>query len=151
MIMNNRPNERRAVNLLLKNEDYNRILEYGKGSGMTAGVLNILNRIDNISRYSMLEIRKFFTPAEWKAIAASLNGTIVDEVSHYSIDIFLASCEDAELYDGTFTQFGVDIAAFRKKACRLKCSQLVAVYDRVEDFWESSKNGPCDIEKWAEY
>lgn len=139
---------KKAVNLSLDTEVYKKIEKLGDDCGMTAGVLNLVSFYDKIMKLSKNELRGKFTTNEWIAIADSLNGSIIDEYTRYSVDMFIAHCEDAELYEGSFSSRNVEVKEFTEKCKSLTCAQLVALYDRVNEFWSNSH---LDIEKWADF
>lgn len=98
---------------------------------------------------AMLDIKGVFTSDEWIAIADSLNGTMVTDTFLYSREAFVAHCEDAELYEGSFSRHGADVKAVCGKIGGLTSMQVATVYRRVKAFWDRS--GEIDLLKWSEY
>ncbi len=94
--------------------------------------------------YSIL--KGIFTANEWVFIADAFNGLIIDD-SLCSVGMFIATCEDAEQYEGAATRHSVDMKAFIRKAERLNPEQLDVLLTRVEDFWEHSHE--TDLLAWA--
>lgn len=110
----------------------------------------VVERLQNSladERAAKLDIKGLFTPGEWSALAASLNGTLIDDTMIYSREMLIANCEDAEQYEGTLSQFGAaDLCAKLTKLTRL---QVAAVLRRVSDFWKNSDK--MALEVWAKY
>lgn len=97
------------------------------------------------NNYSIL--KGIFTSSEWIFIADSLNGQIMDEPFRSQIGVFIATCEDAERYDGAASRNEVDLNNFISKAQQLNPTMLEALLTRVEKFWEHSYE--TDLLEWA--
>ncbi len=95
--------------------------------------------------YSIL--KGIFTANEWVFIADAFNGLIIDELLRSELGVFIATCEDAEKYEGAATRHEVDLKAFIGKAEQLNPEQLDVLLTRVEDFWEHSHE--TDLLEWA--
>lgn len=119
-----------------------------RGNSITQDVHALLRRYRDLRTYSLNELRGKFSPAEWKYIADSFNGTLIpDDGIRYSLDAFAAHIEDSNTYDNLAAKWGVDIQALLGKCRSLTHSQLDALYYRVSRFWE----GGVDLETWAIY
>lgn len=100
-------------------------------------------------KLSANELRGKFTESEWKFLAASLNGSINEEAFRYTADLLCFHNEDSERYDGTATQFGVNLEELNGKIRTLSASQLDALYSRVEEFWDNCEK--IDLDAWARF
>lgn len=108
-----------------------------------------LRKVATIDKVSMSELRGRFTPAEWKAIADTLNGTYTkDETFRYTPSALTAAIEDSDLYNNLGQKWEVDIKALCDKINSLGGAQVDAVYRRVETFWD---NPGTDLNAWAEF
>ena len=117
--------------------------------GINASIVKTIEDYLRCSAYSLNELKGKFTNGEWIGIAASLNGTMINSTMRYSVDMFIAHCEDAELYENSFSSIEVDFQNFLSKAKTLTAAQVAAVYDRVERFWKN--NSKVDIKTWADF
>lgn len=98
---------------------------------------------------ALIDIKGIFTSADWIALADSLNGTMITDQFRYNASAFVAHCEDAELYDSTFSRHGADLKAVCDKIRSLTMIQVATVYRRVEAFWDNC--GKIELEKWSAY
>lgn len=98
-------------------------------------------------KYSDHEIKKKLTENEWKYLADSLNGTGVDGTFRFASNVLAASIEDSDSIDGLGEKWNVDVKKLSDKIANMSCSQIEAVYRRVESFW----NKPEDLDVWAKY
>lgn len=107
------------------------------------------NKLLNL--FEVQDVKGIFTQAEWKALAASLNGTLIDDTVRYSTEMLIAHNEDAEKYEHSFSQFEVEVDQLNNKIKSLKESQIGSIYERVEEFWESQGENPIDLEEWSKF
>ena len=96
---------------------------------------------------ALLDIKGLFTSEEWIALADSLNGTMITDMFRYSASAFVAHCEDAELYEGTFSRHKADLKVVCEKIKKLTQMQVATVYRRVETFWNNSDK--IDLTQWS--
>lgn len=99
----------------------------------------------------MNDIRGIFTENEWKGLANSLNGTTVDEIMRYSNDLFIDHCDDAELYESSFSAMGASLQTVNEKIKGLTKIQVSSVLDRVAEFWNNQNGTGIELEKWAKW
>lgn len=116
--------------------------------GITQGVINIVSTLRRHEQHADIEIRNRFTPDEWKFLADSLNGTLALDDFRFSASALVAHNQDAQLYDGTASRWGIDIETLNKKCESLSASQVEALYRRVERFWAHPET---DLDVWAKY
>lgn len=102
-------------------------------------------------KIKMYDIRDIFTPNEWKGLANSLNGTIIDEYMHYSKDMFIAHNEDAERFEGAFSNMGADYKEVNEKIDGLTIIQCATILERVADFWANQNGTGIELDKWAQW
>ncbi len=114
-------------------------------------VINVVNENKRIKLLSLQELKGKFTSQEWIAFADSLNGTLIDEYTRYSLDMFIAHCEDSEMLEGTFSRYEIKIKELEEKLKTITVAQLVALYDRIEQFWECNATSNINIEEWANF
>lgn len=100
-------------------------------------------------KVKMEDIRGIFSVEEWKGLANSMNGIIIDDYIRYSRDFFSAHCEDAELYESAFTLMGADVKSVCDKIKKLTMLQVSSVIDRVADFWNNQNETGIELDKWA--
>lgn len=96
----------------------------------------------------MGEIKGVFTPNEWKFLADSLNGMVVDEVFRCNVGALVAHCEDADQYDFMGQKWNVDMEVLKQKIRKLAGANIDAIYARVEEFWAKPET---DIDEWAKF
>jgi len=118
------------------------------GNSITEGVKNLVNTLQRHERYADVELRGRFTADEWKFLADSLNGSMVLDDFRFSPSALVAHNQDAQLYDGTASRWGIDIDRLNEKCAALTASQVEALYRRVEKFW-AHPDTDCDI--WAKF
>lgn len=120
-----------------------------EGEGINQAVISTVETLRRIRTVSMGELKGVFTSEEWKFIADSLNGTLVDATFRCNVSALIAHCEDAEAYEGTGGKWGVDLPLLCAKIKSLKGANIEALYSRVESFWKNSET--TNLEEWAQY
>lgn len=114
----------------------------------------VAEKIERALQYEkamQLDIKGVFSKAEWQGLAASCNGTMITDTFRFSANALIAHCEDAELYEQSFSNFGADVKCVCNKAAKLTRLQVCAVYDRIEAFWNNQNGTGIELEKWAEF
>ena len=102
-------------------------------------------------KIKMLDIKGIFTLDEWRGLANSLNGIIIDDYMRYSNDLFIAHCEDAELYESVFSNMGADMRAVCDKIKGLTKIQASSVLERIAEFWGNQNGTGIELDKWAQW
>lgn len=120
-----------------------------KFGSVNNGVKAVCDKLATIQKLAANELRGKFTENEWQFLAASLNGTIMDETFRYDPSVLCYHNEDAEKYEGHASNFNVDIKAVNKKITALTSAQLDALYTRVEDFWNNAEK--IELEALAKF
>lgn len=118
------------------------------GKSINQAVIECAEFLRRIRQVSMGEIKGVFTPNEWKFLADSLNGTVVDEVFRCNVGALVAHCEDADQYDFMGQKWNVDMEVLKQKIRKLAGANIDAIYARVEEFWAKPET---DIDEWAKY
>ena len=118
------------------------------GKSINQAVIECTEYLRRIRQVSMGEIKGVFTPDEWKFLADSLNGTMIDDVFRCNVGALIAHCDDADQYDSLGQKWHVDLNALKQKISKLSGANIDAIYTRVEDFWA---DGSADIETWAKF
>lgn len=103
----------KAVSLRLPEELVERLSK--KGENFTQIVISELNSLERIRLVSLGEVKGMFTPQEWIFIADAFNGTLMDSVLRANVGVFIASCEDAERFEGKATLHQIDLESFWTK------------------------------------
>lgn len=111
-------------------------------------VVDLIDKVKTIEKYADRDIQGVFSEAEWKFLADSLNGTMVEGDFRYIKGALVAGVEDSAQYDSLDKKWGVDVKILRNKINALSSSAIEAIYRRVENYW---KNSTLSLEKWAEY
>lgn len=137
----------KAVSLRLPEELVERLSK--KGENFTQIVISELNNLDRIRLVSLGEVKGLFTPQEWIFIADAFNGTLMDSVLRANVGVFIASCEDAERFEGKATLNKVDLDNFLEKVRTLRGANIEAIITRVEDYWEHCTE--VNIEQWSNF
>lgn len=138
--------ELKTVTIRISNEDADYLNELGEGF-INRGINALLAKMRVLTTQADNEIKGMFTEAEWKFLADSMNGIMIDETLRYSAQNLAYHNEDAQTYDKTADKWDVDLQVLNKKILALSSAQVDAVYRRVERFWEQSP----DIDAWARY
>lgn len=97
--------------------------------------------------YADREIKGKLTESEWKLLADSLNGTLIEGTFRFASSALVAHIEDADKVESVGERWSVDVAKLCEKIKDMSCSQIAATYRRVEEFW----NNPVDLDSWAKY
>ena len=97
--------------------------------------------------YADREIKGKLTESEWKLLADSLNGTLIEGTFRFASSALVAHIEDADKFESVGERWSVDVAKLCEKIKDMSCSQIEAIYRRVEEFW----NNPVDLDSWAKY
>lgn len=139
--------ETKTVTLRLPQDVADYINQQADGGSVTDGVKNIVSKLQRHERYADVELRGRFTPDEWKFLADSLNGSRMLDDFRFSASALVAHNEDSQLYDGTATRWGIDVATLNAKVSALSAAQVEALYRRVERFWANSST--IDLDTWA--
>ena len=108
-------------------------------------------RVKGEEENKMMDIRGIFLPNEWKALAASLNGTMVTDYTRYSIEMFISHNEDAEQFEGSFSNFNVKVEDVNAKIAKLTRIQVSTIYDRITAFWDNQNGMGDSLDKWAKF
>lgn len=139
--------ETKTVNIRIPAE----MVEYldKKNMGMNGAIVDCIEKVMFFEKYAMRDIKGVFTADEWKFLADSLNGTLVDGDFRYIGSALVAHIEDSEMYEGTASKYSVDVATMKGKIEKLSCSSIDAIYRRVEEFWKGDT--PVDFDKWANF
>lgn len=137
----------KAVSLRLPEELVERLSK--KGENFTQIVISELNSLERIRLVSLGEMKGMFTPQEWIFIADAFNGTLMDSVLRANVGVFIASCEDAERFEGKATLHQIDLEKFLDKVRSLRGANIEAIISRVEEYWEHSHE--IDINSWSQF
>lgn len=137
----------KAVSLRLPEEMVERLSK--KGDNFTQTVINELNNLERIRLVSLGEVKGLFTPQEWIFIADAFNGTLMDSALRANVGVFIASCEDAERFEGKASINQVDLDNFLEKVRTLRGANIEAIISRVEDYWEHCSD--IDSESWSQF
>lgn len=119
------------------------------GAMLNPALVDFYSRARAEQKIKMLDIKGIFTPAEWTALVASFNGSLIDEYMRYSREMVIAHCEDAERYEGAFSSNGADLQKVCQKIAELSRVQVATVLDRIEQFWNDSAS--IELNEWANY
>lgn len=138
--------EVKIVTLRISNEDADFLALYG-GGYINRGVNALLAKMRVLTTRADNEIKGMFTEAEWKFLADSMNGIMIDETLRYSAQNLAYHNEDAQTYDKTADKWEVDLIELNKKVFALTSAQVDAVYRRIERFW----NEAPELNVWAKY
>lgn len=137
----------KAVSLRLPEEMVERLSK--KGENFTQTVINELSNLERIRLVSLGEVKGLFTQQEWIFIADAFNGTLMDSALRANVGVFIASCEDAERFEGKASLNQVDLKSFLEKVKSLRGANIEAIIDRVEEYWEHSHE--IDINTWSQF
>lgn len=118
---------------------------------LSDAISKLVSDRESEKKVRLMDIRGIFTSAEWMALAAGLNGTIIDNTMRYSKDMFKANNEDAEKYEGAFSNMGADYEKVNDKIDGLTIIQCATILERVADFWENRRGAGEEFEKWADF
>ena len=118
------------------------------GKSINQAVIECTEYLRRIRQVSMGEIKGVFTPDEWKFLADSLNGTMIDDVFRCNVGALIAHCDDADQYDFLGKKWHVDLDVLKQKISNLSGANIDAIYTRGEEFWA---DGSADIEAWAKF
>lgn len=138
--------EFKTVTIRVSNEDAEYLNELG-GGFLNRGVNSLMEKIRVLTTRADNELKGRFTESEWKFLADSLNGIIIDDSLRYSAQNLAYHNEDAQIYEKTGDKWGVNLIELNEKVLCLTSAQVDAVYRRIERFWTKSP----DIEAWAQY
>lgn len=141
--------ETKTVTLRLPQDIADYIIMKADGGSITEGVKEIVDNLRRHERYADVELQGMFTPAEWKFLADSLNGTMTLDDFRFVPDMLVGHNQDSQLYDNTADTWGVDLKALNAKCAALTATQTDALYRRIEKFWANCND--VDIEDWAQY
>lgn len=138
--------ETRTVTLRLPNAQAEMFEELGEGS-INRGVVAAAAKLHSLMLCAEKEIKGMFVKNEWKFLADSLNGTMIQDAFRYSADGLMAHNEDAQLYEKTAEKWDVNVEELNAKIAKLSSAQVDAVYRRVERLWDKN----TDLDEWARY
>lgn len=136
--------ETKTITLRLPVEQMEYLEQFEGSTNQT--VVDLIDKVRTIEKYADRDIQGVFSEAEWKYLADSLNGTMVDGDFRYFKCALIAYVEDSATYDNL--DKGVDVKALSDKINALSSSAVEAIYRRVENYW---KNCPLTLEEWAKY
>lgn len=111
-------------------------------------VVDLIDKVKTIDKYADRDIQGVFSESEWKYLADSLNGTMVEGDFRFMKGALVAGVEDSATYDNLDKKWGVSVKTLSDKINALSSSAIEAIYRRVENFW---KNSTLSMEEWAKY
>ena len=120
------------------------------GDSINQGVINSIETLKTIQDISMNELKGVFTPTEWKFLADSMNGIIIDTL-RFNKDILISYCEDAEIYENKATKWDLDLNKFKNKIISLHGANINAIYSRLEKFYSNDSLQEEGIDAWATF
>lgn len=136
----------KSVTIRVSLEDADMLTKLGNGS-INRGISLMTSRIRVLTKMAEREIKGIFTEQEWKFLADSLNGVIIDDAIRYSPENLAYHNEDAQTYDFTGEKWGINVAELNKKVMQLTSAQVDAVYMRIERYWSEN----AELDEWAKY
>lgn len=119
------------------------------GKSINQAVIDTVNTLQSIRLISTTELRGIFSAKEWKFLADSFNGIMINDSIRYNVQMLIAQCEDSAIYDSLDKKYDVDMEVFKKKLSSLHSANVDALYARIEDFLNADKH--IDIEDWAKF
>lgn len=127
------------------------VVEYLEKSdySINQAVIDAVEKLEMVEKYADRDIQNKFTEAEWKYLADSLNGTMVEGDFRFYSAALTANIEDSARYDGLDTKWDVDPEQLTTKIKALSSSAIDAIHRRVERFWNTDR--PVDLDEWAKY
>lgn len=137
----------RTVNLRLPED----LVEYLKrnNDSINQAVISEINTLKRIRTVALGELKGIFTPQEWIFFADVFNSVCVEDVFRTNVGVLIATCEDAERFENTATNHGVDIPILIDKIRSLHGANIEALISRVEEYW--SHHNIVKIEDWAKF
>ena len=111
----------------------------------------LMNSSMSEKKIKMLDIKGIFTPDEWRGLANSLNGTMIDDYMRYSKDMFKAHNEDAERFESAFSNMGAEYEKVNEKIDSLTIIQCATILERVSEFWNNQNGTGIELDKWAKW
>ena len=138
--------ELKTVTLRISNEDAAMLNELGDGF-INRGINALIAKMRVLATFADNEIKGIFTYNEWKFLADSMKGYVIDDSLRYSAENLAYHNCDAQTYDKTADKWEVDLQELNRKILALSSAQVDAVYRRIERFFEQFP----DIEAWARY
>lgn len=100
-------------------------------------IIDNLVTIERIRLYSLLTLKKLFTPKEWMFIKDSLHNTVATPDIRCNLFAFIAHVKDSASLDGLDEKYEVNMDAFVEKLNNLNGAQIDAIYYYVAKFWEN--------------
>lgn len=138
--------ETRTVTIRVSIEDADTLTKLGNGS-INRGVSLMTSKIRVLTKIAEREIKGVFTEQEWKFLADSLNGVIIDDAIRYCPKNLAYHNEDTRTYEHMDEKWSVDVAELNKKVMQLTSAQVDAVYMRIERFWSEN----VELDEWSKY
>lgn len=142
--------EMKTITLRIPMDMYNDITKNGEEM-FNPSFVALVEKKKREDKLAELDIKGIFTENEWKALASSLNGSLIDDAFRYEPQCLVGHNEDAEKYESSFSQFSVDVEEINKKIASLTRLQTSAIYSRIEDFWNNQNGTGYDFDKWAQF
>lgn len=146
--LSNKEMETKSISIRIPVELLKEVTKNGNEQ-QTESIVELLERSIADRKAAMIDIKGIFTKEEWVAIADSMNGTMITDPFWYSRDAFIAHCEDAELYESSFSRHKADVKVVCNKIKQLTSIQVATVYRRIIAFWQDCNN--IDMGKWSEF
>ena len=117
------------------------------GDSLNQSMISTVDTLRRIRLVSAGELKGVFTQNEWKFLADSLNGVVIDATFRCNVSALIAHCEDAASYDDAAMKWDITLSDLASKIGMLKGANIEAIYSRIEQFWKNN----LDIEEWANY
>lgn len=119
------------------------------GDSINQTVIKEFNALKRIRLVSMGELKGIFSPNEWIFLADVFNSVRVEDVFRTNVGVMIATCEDAEKFEGAASKHNVNLSDFIEKVKKLHGANIESIITRIEDYW-NCKDG-IDTQEWANF
>ena len=103
---------------------------------VSAGATEAADAYVAIRKYTLSELKGMFTRDELTGLVSSLNGSMFEPSYAANTRMFAIHCQDAELYEYSFSSNGADAKALLAKVNALTAAQCYFLQLEIRLFWD---------------
>lgn len=136
----------RAVTCRIDPDDWNYVYAKGRGRSFNSAIRFFVHILRDLEAEGLAELRGYFEPKEWKFMADAMKRNTEPIWSKNELQRIIMDIRNME---ATASYYDVIPAKLVDKIANLNSIHVLAVTQRVHEFWERSEGVTMD--EWARY
>ena len=136
----------RAVTCRIDPDDWDYIFNTGRGRSFNSAMKYFIRIVRDMEAEGLAEIRGYFMANEWKFMADALKRHTEPIWSKNELQLHIMNIRHMEAKS---SYYGVEPAALCEKISALTAVHVLALTQRIHEFWERSE--AVSMDEWARY